>query len=87
MVVQWTQQWRPGWKREVETVGLPATHTPWQETANAAAFSAISVSLELIRNLPGIYLARVETVSKAPWFLEATGMEEHEGWTDSDRAG
>jgi hypothetical protein len=43
-----------------------------------------SLSLKSIHNLPRVYLARVEIVSKMPWLLEAMDMEQHEGGTDSD---
>lgn len=45
-----------------------------------------SVSLEFIRNLSAIYLARVEIASRMPWFLEDTDTEEHEGWRESECA-
>lgn len=61
---------------------LPLTH-PDRKLPNRVPCLQ-SLSLKFIHNLSGIYLARVETVSKMPWFLEAMDVEQHEGWTDSD---
>lgn len=61
---------------------LPLTH-PDRKLRQLLPFLGGSVSLEFIRNLSAVYLARVEIASRMPWFPETTDAEEHEAWTGS----